>query len=227
MSEQQVKPTALDYATEIAREIQTIVVGSITTVVNPTTIQIDNGGIISSVRVRDARKGSMADVKITHGGKSKYEDTGAKVVGDAWVREDKGIHVGIKEKAIKEIASESTEWDINNISEAHADQHNAVRIHEHPSLHWSRAYNANGKIGISVEVQTPNAEQWEAFKKSHAKDNKVSPAPVIPSGKIIFKIISESDIDFEIESDRVSIRGTIEQVNKVIDRITGNPFTDW
>jgi hypothetical protein len=227
MSEQVAKPTALDYATEIAREIQSIVSGSIVTVVNPTTIQIDNGGIISSVRVRDARKGSFADVKITHGGKSKYEDTGAKVVGDSYVYKEQ-IVANIKEKAIKDIANESTAWDINNISEAYADQHNAVRIHEHPSIHWARAFNANGKVGISVEVQTPNGEQWIAFKKSHAKDTvKVSPAPVIPSGKIIFKIISEEDVDFIIERDNVSIQGTIAQVDKVIARITGNPFSDW
>ena len=101
MSEQIVKP---DYANAIAKEIEEVVSGSIATVINQNTIQIDNGGIISSVRVRDSRKGSMADVKVTHGGKSKYEDTGAKVVGEAWVREDKGVHVTIKEKAIKEIA---------------------------------------------------------------------------------------------------------------------------
>jgi hypothetical protein len=219
MSEQQVKPTALDYATEIAREIQTIVVGSITTVVNPTTIQIDNGGIISSVRVRDARKGSVADVKVTHGGKSKYEDTGAKVVGDSYVYKGQ-IVANIKEKAIKDIANNSTEWDINNISEGHVDQHNQTRIHEHPTIHWARAFNANGKIGISVELATPNAEQWEALKKD-------SKGKAVPSGKIVFKIISESDIDFDIEHDRLSIQGTIEQVDKVLARITGNPFDTW
>lgn len=225
MSEQVAKPTALDYATEIAREIQSIVSGSTVTVVNPTTIQIDNGGIISALRIRDAKKGSYVDVKITHNGKSKYEDTGAKIVGEA-VSTKSGILVTIKEKALKEIASESTDWDIYHISEAHVDEHNDGRIHSHPTIHWASRFNANGKVGISVEVQTPNAEKWEAMKKQHSK-SKITPAPVIPSGKIVFKIISESDVDFSIEHDRVSIQGTIAQVDKVLARITGNPFTEW
>ena len=225
MSEQVTKVEMIDYATEIAREIQSIVSGSTVTVVNPTTIQIDNGGIISSVRVREARKGSLADVKVTHGGKSQYEDTGAKVVGESYTYKGQVV-ANIKEKAIKEIANQSTDWDIYNISEAHVDDHNRNRIHEHPSIHWSSRYNANGKVGISVEIQTPNAQQWEALKKENGKSD-ITPAPVIPSGKIVFKIISEEDVDFDIEHDRVSIQGTIAQVDKVIARITGNPFSDW
>ena len=220
MSEQVVRP---DYATAIAKDIESIVKGSVVTVINPTTIQIDNFGVISSVRVRDARKGSVADVKVTHGGKSKYEDTGAKVVGEAWVREDKGVHVSIKEKAIKEIASQSVDWDIMNISEAHADKHNYKTIHEHPTVHWARAHNANGVVGISVQLETPNAKEWESMKIANAK----STTATIPSGKIVFKIISEEDVDFNIDNDRVSIQGTIAQVEKVIARIMGNPFSDW
>jgi len=222
MSEQIVRP---DYATAIKCEIGHILPTAIIDVINPTTIQINLDGVISSVRVRDARKGSFADVKVTHGGKSKYEDTGAKVVGDSYIYKDQVV-ANIKEKAIKEIASESTEWDIDNISEAHADQHNAVRIHSHPSIHWARGHNADGKVGISVEIQTPNAKDWSALKKANGKSD-ISPAPVIPSGKIIFKIISEEDVDFNIDHDRVSIQGTIAQVDKVIARITGNPFSDW
>jgi len=223
MSEQVARP---NYATAIAKEIESIVSGSVVTVVSPTTIQIDNGGIISSVRVRDARKGSYADVKVTHGGKSMYEDTGAKVVGEAIKEQEGHVTVNIKEKAIKEIASQSTDWDIYHISEAHVDEHNRNRIHEHPSINWSRAYNANGKVGISVEIQTPNAEGWEGMKKSHAKESNA----MIPSGKIVFKIISEEDVDFSIDgrsSDRVSVQGTITQVDKFIARITGNPFDTW
>ncbi len=223
MSEQVEKVAMIDYATAIAREIQSIVSGSIVTVVNPTTIQIDNHGVISSVRVRESRKGSFADVKVTHGGKSKYEDTGAKVVGESYTYKDQVV-ANIKEKAIKEIASQSTEWDIMNISEAHADAHNNTTIHSHPSIHWARAHNANGKVGLSVELQAPNAKQWEALKIENAK----STTATIPSGKIVFKIISESDIDFDIERESgVAIQGTIEQVDKVIARIMGNPFSDW
>jgi hypothetical protein len=226
MSEQIEKCEFIEYAKGVAKEIGEIIPSAKVEVINQNTIQIDNDGIISSVRVREVkRKGSYCDVKVTHGGKSKYEDNG-KVVGESWYskKENKGeVFVTIKEKAIKAIASESTSWDIDNISEAHADNHNHTRIHEHPTMHWSRSYNANGKVGISVEVQTPNTEQWEAMKKEHGKKTREA----IPSGKIVFKIISESDVDFDIDNDRVSIQGTIEQVDKVIARIMGNPFTDW
>ncbi len=216
-----------DYATVIKCEIGHILPRHIVDVINPTTIQIvSEDGLVSSVRIRDARSGSACDVKVTHGGKSKYEDTGAKVVGEAFTDKDSKPWASIKEKAIKEIASQSTDWDIINISEAHADIHNAKRIHEHPSIHWARGHNADGKVGISVEIQTPNADQWSALKKANGKSD-ISPAPVIPSGKIIFKIISEEDVDFNIDHDRVSIQGTIAQVDKVIARITGNPFSDW
>lgn len=224
MSEQVVKP---NYAKAIAEEIQSIVSGSVVTVINDQTIQIDNGGIISAVRVRDARKGSFADVKVTHGGKSKYEDTGAKVVGDSYIYKDKVV-ANIKEKAIREIASQSSDWDINHISEGYADVFNTYgqKKVDHPSIHYFRPFNANGKVGISVDISTPNAEQWEAMKKANGKSD-VHPAPVIPSGKIVFKIISEEEVDFTIEHDEVNIQGTIAQVDKVIDRITGNPFSDW
>lgn len=218
------KPDFSEYAKTIAKEIEEVVPNAKATVINASTIQIDNDGIISSVRVREVqRKGSYADVKVTHGGKSKYEDNG-KVVGEAFASEGK-ITANIKEKAIKAIASESTSWDITNISEAISDNFNDWRednhAKDHPSIEYSYPYDANGKVGISVRVNVPNAEDWESVKKS----NKTK--FTIPSGKVVMKIISESDIDFKIDDDTVYIQGTVERVQKVIDRITGNPFTDW
>lgn len=210
----------VDFATSIANEIAEVT-GAKTTVINQRTIQIDNDGIISSVRVRDARSGSSVDMKITHGGKSIHEDVGAKIVGDAWTNKDGEVIVDIKEKVIKSITSESTEWDINNISQGHVDAHNHERIHTHPSMGWAGQHNANGEVGISVEIRTPNAEKWEEMKKEN--DTKST----IPSGKTVFKIVSESDVDFDIDNDDFSIKGTIEQVDKVIARITGNPLVDW
>ena len=203
-----------DTPTRVAEEISNIT-GATATVINARTIQIDNNGIISSVRVRDSKKGSSCISKITHGG--NWDDIGAKIVGDVF---SNGI-INIRSSTIKAIVSSSSSWDIANISTAKADEFNVTEICEHPSIVWATPHNENGKVGISVEIRTPNAESWEAQKI----DNKTK--HTIPSGKTVFKIISESDADFNISHDRVGVRGTIEQVNKVIDRIAGNPLSDW
>ena len=108
-----------------------------------------------------------------------------------------------------------------NISTAKADEFNATEIRKHPSIGWATPHNEHGKVGISVDIRTPNAESWEAQKI----DNRTK--HTIPSGKTVFKIISESDVDFDISNNGVRVKGTIEQVNKVIDRIAGNPLSDW
>ena len=59
--------------------------------------------------------------------------------------------------------------------------------------------------------------------QKHGKHKRLT----IPSGKTVFKIISESDVDFDISNNGVRVKGTVEQVNKVIDRIAGNPLSDW
>jgi hypothetical protein len=221
MSEQQViKVSAGEIvAQEIERIIPSAKATPITADIGDNIIQIDNNGIISAVRIRaPKRSGTASDFKITHGGKSRYEDTG-KVIGDVYSES-----ANIKEKAIKEIVSQSTSWDIDVISECHADKHNYDKhARDHPSIGYARGFNANGEVGISVEISTPNAEQWEAMKKQHSKSSNAT----IPSGKIVFKIISQEDVDFDIRDGRVSIQGTIAQVDKVIARIIGNPFSEW
>ena len=198
----------------VAEEISNIT-GATATVINARTIQIDNNGIISSVRIRDSKKGSSCISKITHGG--DWDDVGAKIVGDIF----SNGNINIRSSTIKAIVSSSSSWDIDNISTAKADEFNATKTRDHPSIVWATPHNKNGKVGISVEIRTPNAESWEEQKI----ENKTK--HTIPSGKTIFKIISESDADFNISHDRVHVIGTIEQVNKVIDRITGNPLSDW
>ena len=201
-----------DTPTRVAEEISNIT-GATATVINARTIQIDNNGIISSVRIRDSKKGSSCISKITHGG--SWDDVGAKIVGDVF----SNGNINIRSSTIKAIVSSSSSWDIVNISTVKADEFNTKRVH--PSIGWATPHNENGKIGVSIDIRTPNAESWEAQKI----DNKTK--HTIPSGKTVFKIISESDADFDVSNNGVRVKGTIEQVNKVIDRITGNPLSDW
>ena len=51
-----------DTPTRVAEEISNIT-GATATVINARTIQIDNNGVISSVRVRDSKKGRMMSVQ--------------------------------------------------------------------------------------------------------------------------------------------------------------------
>jgi hypothetical protein len=215
-----------EYAKAVKAEIEDVIPSAKVEIINQSTIQIDNNGIISAVKVREVqRKGSSVDVKVTNGG-DRYDDKGAKVVGEGWASNDgKKAVITIKEKAIKEIVSQSSDWDIKFISAGVSDKFNDWRdvgAKEHPSIEYSYPYNADGKVGIQVRVDVPNAEQWESNKK----DNETK--FTIPSGKVVMKIISESEADFSIdERGSFYVQGTVEQVNKVVDRIVGNPLSDW
>ena len=207
-------PTVAD---KVVEEISNIVEGSFVSKVDENTIQIIKDDVISSVRVRPNNRGSGD--KITHSGKgSHYEDSHAIVIGEVY-----NDNVTINKNKIKKIVSETTDWDRLNIAEA------LKRIWEienkddtdHPSIWWIRASYQNG-IGISVEIAVPNNKEWESMKKTGCTNTK----HCIPSGKIVMKIVAESDVDVEVDDGKVRVHGTVEQVTKIVKKITGNPM-EW
>lgn len=206
-------------AQAVAKQIEFVVSPAKVTVIDSHTIQIVKDGIVSSVRVREAKKNNQGYV-ITHNGRgSYYEDVYSKQIGTVF----DGV-VDINHAKMKKIASVNTEWDNANISEAIARNFNYGEgvVKDHPSIHYVSPYTANG-IGISVNIEVPNADQWEKRKK------KNSTKYPIPSGKTVMKIISEvPEVDFRTrDRNDIDIFGTPEVVMKVIDRIAGNPLTDW
>ena len=202
----------------VAKQIEFVTSPSKVTVINDNTIKIVKNGIMSSVRVREDKK-EHGHV-ITHNGRgSHYEDVYCKKIGTVF----SGV-VNIDHAKMNKIASVNTDWDNGNISEgiAYNMNYDEGKIKAHPSIRYVRPYTKNG-IGVSVDIDIPNNDEWE--KKKKANSTKYA----IPSGKVVMKIISETpEVDFQTSNrNEINISGSVENMMKVIDRITGNPLTDW
>ncbi len=211
-------PTVVD---QVALGIRNIVAGSTVSIVDENTIKIVKDDVISSVRVRPNTRSS--GYKITHSGQGHWsEDKSAKVIGEVI-----NNIVTISKNKINKIASESTEWDRYNIATAVTEQwkENNKDNTSHPSFitpYYIKPSVQNG-IGMSVEIATPNNQQWEEMKKRGATNTK----HCIPSGKMVMKIVAKSDADVEIAGDsKIRVHGTIEQVEKIVKEIAGNPM-EW
>lgn len=213
------EPTVVE---QVAEEIRNIVSGSTVSIVDEHTIQIIKDGVISSVRVRPNMR--SAGYKVTHSGKYDWsEDKEAKVIGEAYNGDIK-----ISKNKINAIASESTKWDRHNVANAMTQNWKADNkdITSHPSIvydYYIIPYTHNEVIGMSAIIETPNTEEWDRMKKRGSEN----PQHVIPSGKVVMKIITNSDVEAEIQDKgRIRISGTIEQVSEIIKKIAGNPM-EW
>jgi len=188
-------------------------------------IEIVRNGIHSCVKVRPTR--NSEGVKVTHGG-DEWEDKGAKVVGSV-----DGIIININKKAINEISSKSSDWDHEQINTRHAVRVEKEHVKDHPSIsvegikrtpipHWEEVTEQGIKIGIVAEIDVPkNDKEW-----NHEKSR--NPNHSIPSGKVVIGIVASTpNVDVECVNGRIRVSGSVDDVIPIINRINGNPITDW
>lgn len=192
-------------------------------------IEIVRNGVHSCVKVRPTRNGD--GVKVTHGG-DPSEDKGAKVVGSV----DGTIHwshVSINKKAIDEISSKSSDWDHEQINNRHAEKVTDEHVKKHPSIrvtgikriikpHGSPDTEQGIKIGIVAEIRVPqNVESWNNIKARN-------PNHSIPSGKVVIGIVASTpNVDVECVDGAIRVSGSVDDIIPIINRINGNPITDW
>ena len=190
-------------------------------------IEIVRNGVHSCVKVRPTR--NSEGVKVTHGG-WRSDDKGAKVVGSV-----DGIIININKKAINEISSKSSDWDHTEINSKHAKKVTDEHVKKHPSIRvsgigrrhipeWRKDANDEQgiKIGIVAEIKVPeNDEEWNR--------QKIEAHPIcIPSGKTVIGIVASTpNVDVDCVDGAIRVSGSVDDIIPIINRINGNPITDW